>query len=133
MDGANDPSDSPRPPSEGGPSRLPAIRGSGLMDVLVTYDVATVDREGQRRLSQVASICERYGTRVQYSVFECRLDAALLERLKGELADAIDPSKDVIDVYRLDRTFDEVRTSLGLARSPRGSGAWIFRASPNLR
>jgi CRISPR-associated protein Cas2 len=103
------------------------------MDVLVTYDIATLDRKGARRLSQVASICERYGTRVQYSVFECRLDPVLLERLKGELMDTIDPEEDAIDVYRLDRSFDETRTSLGRPRAARAASGWIFRSHPNLR
>lgn len=103
------------------------------MDVLVTYDIATLDGKGARRLSRVAAICERYGTRVQYSVFECQLDPALLERFKGELMDTIDPEEDAIDVYRLDRSFDETRTSLGRSRAARPAGAWIVRSDPDLR
>lgn len=96
------------------------------MDVLVTYDVATVSREGQRRLAQVAAICERYGTRVQQSVFECCLDAASLEHLKGELLDVMDRSQDRIDIYRFDRAVDDVRTSLGRPHIRGGAGSWIF-------
>lgn len=64
------------------------------MDVLVTYDIATVSPGGQRRLAKVAAVCERYGTRVQYSVFECRVGAAALARLVGELSDEIEPRLD---------------------------------------
>lgn len=103
------------------------------MDVLVTYDIATVSREGERRLAQVAAICERYGTRVQQSVFECRLDRASLEHLKGELLDIMDPGEDQIDIYRFDRAVDEVRTSLGRSQVRRGAGSWIFGSTPNLR
>ena len=41
------------------------------MLVLVTYDVRTENKAGQKRLRDVAKICENYGQRVQYSVFEC--------------------------------------------------------------
>ena len=54
------------------------------MMVLVSYDVAK-DEGGARRLRRVAKICEGYGQRVQFSVFECLLDpdqwAALRSRL----------------------------------------------------
>jgi len=96
------------------------------MDVLVAYDIGTITPEGERRLARVAAICERYGTRVQYSVFECRLDSAGLERLKGELADTLVVGEDAVDIYRFDRSIEEVRTSLGRARTFRSGGSWIF-------
>lgn len=40
------------------------------MYVLVTYDVATNDAGGARRLRRVAKLCMKYGQRVQCSVFE---------------------------------------------------------------
>ena len=46
------------------------------MLMLVTYDVATGDSAGRRRLRRVARLCRDFGQRVQYSVFECDLDAA---------------------------------------------------------
>ncbi|MDA8312487.1 MAG: CRISPR-associated endonuclease Cas2 [Actinomycetota bacterium] len=92
----------------------------------MTYDVGTLTTQGERRLAQVAAICERYGVRVQYSVFECRLDAAGLERLKGELSDVLDPREDAVDIYRFDRSLDEIRTSLGRVRAVRTGSSWIF-------
>lgn len=103
------------------------------MDVLVTYDIATLNREGERRLCQVAAICERYGTRVQQSVFECHLGWASLEHLKGELMDVMDPVEDKIDIYRFDRSVEDVRTSLGRSRVRRGAGSWIIGSTPNLQ
>jgi CRISPR-associated protein Cas2 len=100
------------------------------MDILVTYDIATISREGERRLSQVAAICERYGRRVQQSVFECHLDLASLERLKGELMDVVNPTEDVIDIYRFDRDIDDARVSLGRPHLRRGVGSWIFGRGP---
>lgn len=102
------------------------------MDVLVAYDIGTVTQEGERRLSRVAAICERYGTRVQYSLFECRLDSASLELLRGELLDVMEPTEDLIDIYRFDRLIDDARNSLGRAQVRRPPGAsWIFSARPN--
>ena len=40
------------------------------MEILVTYDVNTETAEGRRRLRRVAKVCERFGQRVQFSVFE---------------------------------------------------------------
>ena len=43
------------------------------MDVLISYDIADTEGEGAKRLRKVAQVCEKYGVRVQLSVFECRL------------------------------------------------------------
>lgn len=85
------------------------------MDMVVTYDIRTVDPAGQRRLARVAGVCERYGTRVQYSVFECRLDEILLQRLISDLLDEIDPRVDSVNIYRLGASFEQARTSIGAA------------------
>ncbi|MDA8976549.1 CRISPR-associated endonuclease Cas2, partial [bacterium] len=36
---------------------------------LVSYDIAT-----PKRLRMVAKVCQSFGSRIQYSVFECPLD-----------------------------------------------------------
>ena len=46
------------------------------MFVLVSYDVNTQDAEGRKRLRNIAKICQNWGQRVQFSVFECILDPA---------------------------------------------------------
>ena len=71
------------------------------MMVLITYDVATADRAGQRRLSKVARTCLNYGQRVQKSVFECSLDMGQFVKLKHELVSLIDPSQDSLRFYFL--------------------------------
>ena len=43
------------------------------MHILVTYDVSTVTRAGQKRLRRIAKTCLNYGQRVQNSVFECKV------------------------------------------------------------
>jgi len=71
------------------------------MEILVTYDVATETKAGQRRLRRVAKCCEAYGQRVQKSVFECTLNPADLERLKQRLKREIKETEDSLRIYRL--------------------------------
>ena len=71
------------------------------MMVLVTYDVATADRAGQRRLLQVAKTCENFGQRVQNSVFECSISMEQFVRLKSELVGLIDAETDSLRFYFL--------------------------------
>jgi CRISPR-associated protein Cas2 len=71
------------------------------MDVLVTYDVATDNAEGRRRLRHVATICLNYGQRVQKSVFECSLTQMKYEEMKHHLMNTIEPDKDSLRLYRL--------------------------------
>ncbi len=51
------------------------------MMVLVTYDVATADRAGQRRLQKVARKCLDYGQRVQNSVCQSQLRIVVVFRV----------------------------------------------------
>ena len=62
------------------------MQNEGEMLVLVTYDVRTETREGQKRLRNVAKICENYGQRVQKSVFECLVDPQQWVKLKQILS-----------------------------------------------
>jgi CRISPR-associated protein Cas2 len=71
------------------------------MLVLVSYDVSTETREGRRRLRHVAKICEDYGQRVQYSVFECLVDPSQWLKLKNKLEDLIDIKTDSLRFYYL--------------------------------
>ena len=64
------------------------------MYILVTYDVDTTDKEGQKRLRKVAKACLDYGQRVQNSVFECEVTEVQLcllkERIKGIIEKSLD-------------------------------------------
>jgi CRISPR-associated protein Cas2 len=71
------------------------------MLVLVSYDVATADPGGQRRLNRVAKACKDYGQRVQYSVFECIVDPAQWAVLKDRLINEINQEKDSLRFYYL--------------------------------
>ncbi len=71
------------------------------MFVLVSYDVNTQDADGRRRLRNIAKICQNWGQRVQFSVFECLVEPAQFVRLKDRLLDVIDPECDSIRFYFL--------------------------------
>lgn len=100
------------------------------MELLVAYDIETASEEGARRLHRVAGVCERFGVRVQYSLFECRLDDARFESLKIELQDVMDSRLDAIDIYRFERPISVARTSLGRTRLRESGGPWIIGPTP---
>ncbi len=74
------------------------------MYILVTYDVDTTDKSGQRRLRRVAKACLDYGQRVQNSVFECELTEVQFCILKERINEIIDHSLDSIRFYHLNRS-----------------------------
>jgi CRISPR-associated protein Cas2 len=71
------------------------------MMVLVAYDVQTESKTGRRRLRRVAKMCQNYGQRVQFSVFECMVDPAQWVALRSKLVAEIDPEKDSLRFYFL--------------------------------
>ena len=71
------------------------------MMVLVSYDVATSDPVGPRRLRKVAKICTNHGQRVQFSVFECIVDPAQWVAMRQQLIKAIDETQDSLRFYFL--------------------------------
>ncbi len=71
------------------------------MLVVVSYDVATVEAAGRRRLHRIARACQSCGERVQKSVFECEVDAAQWARLKHRLLQEFDPAEDSLRFYFL--------------------------------
>ena len=71
------------------------------MMVLVSYDVATSEPGGARRLRKVAKICTNHGQRVQFSVFECIVDPAQWVKMRQQLISVIDESLDSLRFYFL--------------------------------
>ena len=72
------------------------------MLILVTYDVSTVEKAGQRRLRRVAQTCEDYGVRVQKSVFECQVGQKEWVLLREWLLREIKAEEDSLRFYFLD-------------------------------
>jgi CRISPR-associated protein Cas2 len=71
------------------------------MMMLITYDVETQSESGKRRLRQVAKLCQNYGQRVQFSVFECLLEPAQWTQFRAKLLATIDPATDSLRFYSL--------------------------------
>lgn len=72
------------------------------MLIVVTYDVATSDKAGQRRLRRVAQTCEDFGVRVQKSVFECRVGPKEWVGLRHRLLREMKAGEDSLRFYFLD-------------------------------
>ena len=71
------------------------------MFVLVSYDVNTQDAAGRKRLRNIAKICQNWGQRVQYSVFECIVDPGEWAGLRNRLVSTMDQEKDSLRFYYL--------------------------------
>jgi CRISPR-associated protein Cas2 len=96
------------------------------MDVVVAYDIAdTQSAEGSRRLRAVAAVCSGYGTRVQFSVFECRVSPDRYVAMISDLSDAIDDGDSVV-IYRMTGPISSSRTQLGRAATRALGEPWLF-------
>ena len=71
--------------------------GEKEMLTLVAYDISD-----HKRLARVAKVCENYGVRVQYSVFECRLDEDEFADFWLKLLEEIDDAEDRMVAYKID-------------------------------
>lgn len=87
------------------------------MLVLVTYDVNTQTSAGRKRLRQVAKQCINYGQRVQNSVFECHMDAALCRSVQQKLISLIDPETDSLRFYYLGNQYKKKVEHIGAKAS----------------
>lgn len=78
---------------------------------LVCYDIAD-----DKRLRKVFQIMRGYGDHLQFSVFECQLNATDLVRLRSELSAAIHHAKDqvlFVDLGPAEGRGDRVISALG--------------------
>lgn len=71
--------------------------GPKQMLYLVAYDIAH-----PKRLVRVAKACEDFGIRVQYSLFECRLEPDEFQRLWKAILAEMDDDEDRAVAYPLD-------------------------------
>ena len=96
------------------------------MLVLITYDVNTEDKAGQKRLRQIAKQCVNYGQRVQNSVFECLLDAAQCRSLQAKLCSIIDEERDSLRFYYLGDKYQTKIEHFGAKASYEPEGTLII-------
>lgn len=85
--------------------------------ILITYDVSTSSIGGQKRLRKVAKVCQKYGQRVQNSVFECVVDSTQFASLKIELLEIIDKKQDSLRYYRLGNNYKTKVEHVGVKES----------------
>jgi len=62
--------------------------------VAVAYDI-----ENDRKRSRVAKMLEKYGTRINYSVFECMFTQIQFEKIRDSIAQHIDIKTDTVVYY----------------------------------
>lgn len=71
--------------------------GAGEMLSVVAYDISD-----HKRLAKAAKVCEDFGVRVQYSVFECHLDEDEFTDFWLKLIEVIDEDEDRVVAYKID-------------------------------
>ncbi len=96
------------------------------MFVLVTYDVNTQDAEGRRRLRNIAKVCQNWGQRVQFSVFECIVDPAEWTGLRNRLVNTMDQEKDSLRFYFLGANWKRRVEHVGAKPSLDQEGPLVF-------
>jgi len=96
------------------------------MMVLVSYDVASDETSGARRLRRVARACQDYGQRVQYSVFEIEVDPAQWTQLRARLLSEIDPERDSLRFYFLGSNWKRRIEHVGAKAVLNLSGPLVF-------
>lgn len=64
---------------------------------VIAYDISD-----DRRRQQFSAICEDFGVRVQYSLFECWLEAEDFDRFWRRMLDILDAGQDRLVAYVLD-------------------------------
>ena len=96
------------------------------MMVLVSYDVNTQDAAGRKRLRHVAEHCDKWGQRVQFSVFECLVDPAQWTALRAKLVATIDEEKDSLRFYFLGANWQRRVEHVGAKEAIDPEGPLIF-------
>ena len=91
------------------------------MLTIVAYDISN-----PKRLAKVARLCEDYGFRVQYSLFECRLEAKNLESFWLQLVELIDPTEDRLVAYRICASCAREILTAGTMQDSADAIAYVF-------
>lgn len=96
------------------------------MLILITYDVDTTTKAGEKRLRKVAKECVNYGQRVQNSVFECLITEVQFVGLKATLASIINDTTDSIRFYFLGNNWQRRIEKIGKDTSYNPTDALII-------
>ena len=74
----------------------------------------------------MARLCQNYGQRVQYSVFECEIDPAQWTALRARLLSEIDETADSLRFYSLGANWRGRVEHVGAKASYDPDGALVF-------
>lgn len=88
------------------PTTIPVLRAL-IMYMLVTYDVQTSTPSGKRRLRRLARARLDYGQRVQFSVFELKVDPSGWATCRDRLLSIFDPEEDSLRFYYLSSPWED--------------------------
>jgi len=90
------------------------------MNYLVAYDITNDNRR-----ARVSAALSAWGDRIQLSVFACRLDARDHTELTNRLNTIIEPSTDVIQIFRQCASCHNESLALGQAREFTLDPYWV--------
>lgn len=90
------------------------------MFVVVSYDITD-----DKRRRRVQKWLENFGTRVQYSVFECDLKEPPYKRMRGRIKTLIAPQEDSVRFYFLDEDAIQKIQVEGLGRVERAREYYV--------
>jgi CRISPR-associated protein Cas2 len=96
------------------------------MMVLITYDINTESKGGQKRLRQIAKQCVNFGQRVQDSVFECLLEPDRFLLLRDRLEKIMDMEKDSVRYYFLGSNWQRRVDHVGVKKSYDPEGPMVI-------
>jgi CRISPR-associated protein Cas2 len=96
------------------------------MMVLVSYDVATSEPGGEKRLRRVSRACQDYGQRVQFSVFEVEVEPATWAQLRQQLIEEIDEEADSLRFYFLGANWQRRVEHIGAKPATDLNGPLVF-------
>lgn len=82
--------------------------------MISVYDIATVDRAGQRRLNKIMKIFRKYLHHTQKSVFEGEITEAKLMALRKEVKQIISDKVDYVVFFRIDNKNNVKRETMGI-------------------
>src|SRR5206468_9492193 len=102
------------------PRRHPALHGlhGSMRNCVMDSYIVAYDISDPKRLRKVATACEDFGVRYQYSVFLCRLSATDFVRLRARLYDLINLQEDQVLFIPLCGKCIQLIETLGLPTEP---------------
>lgn len=89
--------------------------------IVVSYDI-----KGDKRRTKISKTLLDFGTRVQYSVFECLLKANQLVKLKGKINSVVKNDEDTVRFYQLCQSCKEKIHLVGVGKLTENKDFYII-------